>query len=866
MKRTHWLLLVGLLAPSLLAQELDLVTRYDYYFEDDESATLLLFGLSSPGVQSLDVGGSPATELATYADARRFTIDIAGLAAGSHAIPFEASLADGRTVDGAVRIRKLPRRPNSVRVDRLTGGLAVDDLPFFPFGFYAGYPVGDLPIQEVYNAMNLAGIYQSNEDETLEGRRAYMDLCAAVGIKVNYSVNGLIGTPHNQADAVISEEEEERRWALLRREVETFRDHPALLSWYMNDEPIGQSRAPELLEKAYGIIKEADPYHPVSVVFVVPGRAAPFINTLDIAMTDPYPIPGDVDEVRRHVQALREHFGYRKAIWLVPQAFGGGEFWSREPTGAEIRVMTWIGIEEGARGIQYFIRRPPNLFPKSRVAWNEAVSTAHEVSMIIPWLLSEEPAVPIPTGSEHIRARAYSRDGSVLILAINTENRPAELSIDVSSLAAKDTIRLSVPFEDRTVAASGGRLREHLSPYGVRLYLHEPPRDKPRGLARHNLFPNPSFEWVPSPGVPAGSYADSDRRPGYDGSTYFVDSRVSHEGRNALRFNSVSDSSHQALTFHRMWVQKDRLYHASFWSKHPVFANPASFKVAIPGLQFEKSFTTTEDWQEHDFYFKTSSQTTYVQLRVEATGPGTFWMDDVVVAPDPTIDVVVQKGPVAEVRLTSANPDVQLSYALNEETDDRAYTSPFQVSTFTEVHLTLEAPGTPAEHMSVTVPLSQATLTHASFATPYHAKYAASGDGTVLDGEYGSLAFRDHKYLGFDGKDVEFTVDLGEVMSVGSVTPHFLVSVDDGIHAPLSAEAWTSTDGDDWNRLGTAANPEGSRHGDPYHLSLVVEGDAREARFVRVVVGSPKVISNEYLFGGTDAWIFIDEVLVDGAL
>ena len=184
--------------------------------------------------------------------------------------------------------------------------------------------MGDLPVQEAYNAMNLVGVYQKNDTETLEGRKAYMDQCAALGIKVNYALNGLVGNPHDMTDYVISTEEEAKRWATLQKEVETFKDHPALLSWYMNDEPAGQGRDPALLEKAYRMIKELDPYHPVSVVFVIPSRAKAFENSLDIAMTDPYPVPGDIRQVQAHIKDLKDHFTYRKAIWLVPQAFGGG--------------------------------------------------------------------------------------------------------------------------------------------------------------------------------------------------------------------------------------------------------------------------------------------------------------------------------------------------------------------------------------------------------------------------------------------------------------------------------------------------------------------------------------------------------------
>ena len=95
------------------------------------------------------------------------------------------------------------------------------------------------------------------------------------------------------------------------------------------------------------------------------------------------------------VQQLRDQFQFEKAIWLVPQAFGGGEHWTREPTKAEIRAMTYLGLIEGAMGIQYFIRRGPNLNPKSPIAWHECSELALETQAMIPWLFSDTGRKPL---------------------------------------------------------------------------------------------------------------------------------------------------------------------------------------------------------------------------------------------------------------------------------------------------------------------------------------------------------------------------------------------------------------------------------------------------------------------------------------
>ncbi len=65
----------------------------------------------------------------------------------------------------------------------------------------------------------------------------------------------------------ITDEEKKTR---LINEIETFRDHPALLGWYISDEPNGRKIAPEELGKVYRTVKQYDPWHPVSIVFMAP--------------------------------------------------------------------------------------------------------------------------------------------------------------------------------------------------------------------------------------------------------------------------------------------------------------------------------------------------------------------------------------------------------------------------------------------------------------------------------------------------------------------------------------------------------------------------------------------------------------------
>ena len=313
------------------------------------------------------------------------SLDLAGLPDGTTILNWQLLKAGHVDTSGTVAIVSLPPKPNAVQIDLLTGGLIADRMPFFPFGFYCT-PVGDLPEREVVHGFNMIGPYQSNLPAGRAERKAYMDRCAQLGIRVQYAVNSLIGSGHNGAKGLDMSEAD--KLALLKEEVLAFRDHPALLSWYINDEPDGQGRPPALLESAYKMIHELDPYHPISIVFMMPAKAGDFRHTMDIAMTDPYPIPGPADKVMDDLAAYNKAYRYEKSVWLVPQAFGGQEMWAREPTAQEIRLMTYMGLISGVKGIQYYVHAAGNLNPQSVSAWSACSDLAVETAQMASFLLS----------------------------------------------------------------------------------------------------------------------------------------------------------------------------------------------------------------------------------------------------------------------------------------------------------------------------------------------------------------------------------------------------------------------------------------------------------------------------------------------
>lgn len=539
----------------------------------------------------------------------------------------------------------LKYKSNEVKTDRLTGGLIVNKREFFPFGFYTYSPVFlTLPEEEVVKGFNMISPYQKILPETLNERKAYMDRCAQLGMKVHYnllSVSG--GGGVGSKIEGISDEEKKTR---LIEEIKTFMNHPALLAWYISDEPTGNKIEPEQLEEIYKTVKETDPWHPVSIVFMTPFLSSKkYAGALDIVMADPYPLPDLPASMAGDVAGhLKEEFTGKKPVWIVPQAFGGGELWSREPTIQEIRSMTWQSIIKGASGIQYFVRQGLNYFPKSTATWGECGRMAMEVAELTPWLLSEEETLPVETNSRNVIVSSKLHNGQLIVMAVNRINEPVTPVIRIAGI---NNARARSIFENRSVPVYGGAIADPLSPFGSQVYLiNVKPEKQPVTNANTNLIKDPGFEDLSSPGLPSACYA----RPGGDrGATYFLDTREHFEQAHSLRIITPSEDQSLSIRFFPVPVKAGASYLISIWAKSDpeqrLLVLKEEEKVHLPGKkqmpqfveillgEFSRArFVPDSKWRQYVTFVTIPSDTAATfktNLILKMPGQGVAWFDQV---------------------------------------------------------------------------------------------------------------------------------------------------------------------------------------------------------------------------------------------
>ena len=137
-----------------------------------------------------------------------------------------------------------------------------------------------------------------------EGSLNDLELCRQAGLKVIFDLRyGL------------SDESVDKPW--VHEMVSKFKDHPALLAWYTNDErPVAD--IPKLAARQKWV-EALDPDHLTWSVQDVFSEVRHYLGTYDVLGMDPYPIPKK--PIERVISSMRQGvsgtFG-TKAVWQVP--------------------------------------------------------------------------------------------------------------------------------------------------------------------------------------------------------------------------------------------------------------------------------------------------------------------------------------------------------------------------------------------------------------------------------------------------------------------------------------------------------------------------------------------------------------------
>ncbi|MCX6232566.1 MAG: alpha-N-acetylglucosaminidase C-terminal domain-containing protein [Bacteroidetes bacterium] len=141
-------------------------------------------------------------------------------------------------------------------------------------------------------------------------------------------------------------------------------------------------------------------------------------------------------------------------------------------------------------------------------------------------------------------------------------------------------------------------------------------------------------------------------------------------------------------------------------------------------------------------------------------------------------------------------------------------------------------------------------------------RYKAKGAASLTDGIFGTSDYKDGKWLGFEGKNMEAKIDLGSVQVIHNIGINYLVNTNSWIFAPTSFSIEVSDDDKSYKKLSEAVLEYKCSGNDNQKICSVSTGQNFRTRYVKIKAISPKICPEDHPGAGQKCWIFIDEITI----
>ena len=156
---------------------------------------------------------------------------------------------------------------------------------------------------------------------------------------------------------------------------------------------------------------------------------------------------------------------------------------------------------------------------------------------------------------------------------------------------------------------------------------------------------------------------------------------------------------------------------------------------------------------------------------------------------------------------------------------------------------------------------SLALLSKITYTLPPNKPYNLIADKALTDGLLGGATFNE-SWVGWEGKDGELIIDLGEVKEIETVEADFLHKLGAWILLPKSMTCYTSIDNQDFKLMGKQEIKE-DRSVEVKYVNIGITANEKiKARYIKIHIETIGLCPSWHYGVGYPAWFFMDEIWV----
>ncbi|MCM8789057.1 MAG: hypothetical protein NC907_04635, partial [Candidatus Omnitrophica bacterium] len=279
---------------------------------------------------------------------------------------------------------------------------------------------------------------------------------------------------------------------IITEKVNSIKDHPALLYYYLIDEPEGKINfSPKIIKETYELMKKLDPYHPVQITNESITGIKTFIDCADMFCPDPYVDPlidGSLTRPMTYIISFMEEIKKagkgKKFVGITPQVFDAAKVFvlipphttrnNRAPSFVEERCMNYLAVICGAKGFQYYSygKNDPESWgavniPDLRVGMPYLIKEKKSLEKVI--LHGKAMEKKVKATDQRIKVSGKILDGKFYLFAVNTAGDPINPEIEIPGEIKK----IRAISENRTIEINNGKFVDRFDSYDTHIYTSD---------------------------------------------------------------------------------------------------------------------------------------------------------------------------------------------------------------------------------------------------------------------------------------------------------------------------------------------------------------------------------------------------------
>ena len=220
-----------------------------------------------------------------------------------------------------------------------------------------------------------------------------------------------------------------------------------------------------------------------------------------------------------------------------------------------------------------------------------------------------------------------------------------------------------------------------------------------------------------------------------------------------------------------------------------------------------------------------------------------------------------------KVDLTSGQPDLQFRYTIDGTKPDinsTLYSEPIIIKKSATVKVIAINNGKELEEVfERKIIVHKALGKKIELINPYYKDYAAQGNDNLIDGQKGTISYRDKLWQGYQEKDLIAIIDLGNPTEISSVSLGCLQSMLSWIFMPEQVEIFISDDAKNYVSKGIILNDVDQKTETRIRKDFKLEFEKTTTQFIKVIAKNVGKCPEWHEGAGGKTWLFVDEIIIE---